>query len=216
LKDALNAEGDPDRLMFVKLRSGTRGENVMCIKHRDLESLGASQAFTHNHHLIQEEIKNPVLMFNRKTVFRFYILLFDKSVYVSRHGVVVMHGEDYNPTDPNYKAHVQHNGVGNTAVRFPFFKLPYNDVWFEELKKLTQALRPVLDVATSETSMFSYLLIGADAIPCEDGRTRLIELNTHPALIKPPMVEPVYVPVFSSTMLMTVAGLNDNTWVKIT
>lgn len=210
LDEATQSGGDPNRLLFVKLRSGTRGEHVSCVKYSELPSLELSPD-----HIIQEGINNPALFMNRKTVFRFYIFIFDGAVYISKHGVVIVHGEDYDPNSTDYKIHVQHNGEGAEPIKFPLAHLPYSHTWIDALKNLTRALLPVLEVARKDSSLFRYLLIGADGMPCEDGKVRLIEMNAHPSLVRAPMIEPVYVPVFSSMMLMVVPGLNDNTWVRI-
>jgi hypothetical protein len=211
VEDAIASGGDPNRLMFVKLRSGTRGEHVSCVKHSDLATLSGLT----KDHIIQEGINNPALYFNRKVVFRFYIFIFNKQVFISKHGVVIAHGEEYDPNNTDYKIHVQHNGQGAEPLRFPFYGLPGHEVWMEKLKDLSRALLPVLETARNASSLFRYIVLGVDGIPCTDEKVRLVEINAHPSLIKPPMVEPVYVPMFSSVMLMTVAGLNDNTWVKI-
>ena len=212
LEDAVNSGGDPERLMFIKGRAGTRGEQVWCVKHADLHK----EEVVKNNHIIQENISNPALFYNRKAVFRFYILIYDKQIFISKHGVVVVHGADYDPSVIDHEIHVQHNGQGSEAVRFPFFKLPYMDMWFEHLKTLIRNLLPILEPVRQRSTRYNYLVIGADGLPCMDEKVRLIEFNTIPSLIKPPMVEPVYAPMFGSMMLLTVTGLNDNTWIKIT
>lgn len=211
LGEAMASGGDPERLMFIKSRAGTRGEQVWCVKHGDL----AKEQVVKNNHIIQENINNPALFFNRKAVFRFYIFIHNKQIFISKHGVVVVHGADYDPSITDHKVHVQHNGQGLEAVRFPFFKLPYMDTWFDQLKDLTKSLLPILEPIRKNSTLYNYLVIGADGIPCVDEKVRLIEFNMIPSLIKPPMVEPVYAPMFGSVMLLTVTGLNDNSWVKI-
>lgn len=212
MKSALAVGGDPDRLMFIKLRNGTRGENVWCTKYADL----GKEKIIEGQHIIQENISNPALFYNRKTMFRFYLFIYNKQIFLSKHGVVVVHGADYDPSVTDHKIHVQHNGQGLEAIRFPFFKLPYMDVWFDQIKDLSRKVLPILERVRKESSLHRYLVIGADGIPCTDDKVRLIEFNTFPSLIKPPMIEPVYAPMLSSVMLMTVTGLNDNTWVKLT
>jgi prolyl 4-hydroxylase len=211
LDAAIESKGDPDRLMFIKARGGAGGLQVSCVKHSELSAIGKLKPG----YIIQEGVQNPALFLNRKTVLRFYLLVFDGAVYISKHGVVIAHGKDYDPTSTDYKIQIQHNGAGKATIRFPFYKLPQNDVWFEQLKALTRGVLPVLEGMRKRSTLFHYGFIGADGIPCEDGTVKLIEFNMQPALDRPPLVDSVYVPVFSSVMLMTVAGLNDNTWVKI-
>jgi hypothetical protein len=210
-EEAAASAGDPERLLFIKLRSGTRGEHVVCVKHKDLAGLD----FVTKHHIIQEEISNPTLLLGRKFVLRFYIFIFNQQIFLSKHGVVVIHGEPYDKNSTDYKIHIQHNGEGVSAIRVPFYKLPDMSMWFEKLKGLTSALQPVLEVARKDSSLFRYLVIGADAIPCQDGTVRLVEFNTHPSIVNEPMVTPVYVPMFSSVMLAVVAGIYNDSFVKI-
>ena len=211
IDEAIQSGGDPQRLMFVKSRLGAGGFQVSCVKHSDL---GSIEKFDSSY-IIQEGVQNPALFLKRKVVLRFYLFVFDGAVYISRHGVVIAHGKDYDPTSTDYKIHVQHNGRDADTLRFPLYKLPHNDAWFEELRGLAHNVLPVLENMRKRSTLFYYGFIGADAIPCEDGTVKLIEFNMQPSLEKPPLVDTVYVPVFSSVLLMAVAGLNDNTWIKI-
>ena len=209
-EEALSVGGNPDRIMFVKGRAGTRGEQVSCMKFSELVN-----AEIKNTHIIQEEIANPVLYYGRKVVFRYYIIPYDNEIYISRHALVIVHGQEYDPASTEYKVHIQHNGNDNEAVRIPLNKLPNGREWFESITHLTRALLPVLSKIRRASSLFRYLIIGADAIPCADGKTRIVELNIYPNLTNPAMRDEVYVPVMSSVLLKAVAGLDNGSWVKI-
>ena len=210
-EEAIGSAGDPERLLFVKLRSGTRGENVVCVKHKELNTVADFK----DTHIIQEGIQNPVLYYGRKVVFRYYIFIFNKKIFISRHSGLIVHGDQYDPTVTDYKVHVQHNGKDSQAIRLPLEDIPNGKWWMDRIKETTTAFLPVLEAARRDSSLFRYLIIGADGIPCIDNKVRLIEMNTHPAMVKPPLVDRVYVPVFSSMMLMTVAGINNGTWIQI-
>lgn len=209
-EEALSVGGNPDRLMFIKGRSGTRGEQVSCVKFSDLANTEVA-----SNQIIQEEVSNPALYYGRKVVFRYYIIPFDRSIYISKHALVIVHGKEYDSTSIDYKIHVQHNGDDNEAIRIPLNKLPNGQEWFASIVNLTKALLPILDKTRRASSLFHYLIIGADAIPCMDGKTRIVELNIYPNLLNPAMRDAVYVPVMSSVMLKTVAGLDNGSWLKI-
>jgi prolyl 4-hydroxylase len=201
---------DKDRVLFIKERAGTRGEGVRCVRSTELE-----QADMPDSCIIQESVSNLVLFANRKLVIRFYILIYNQCVYINRNGVAIVHGFDYDPESTEHRVQIQHNGKDAVIDRYPFPQHPSYEYWFEKTVESIKAFAPIFDDARKESSLFRYLLIGADGLPCTDERMRLLEFNTYPNMMKPPMETPVYIPVFSSLLLYTMAGINNNSWVRV-
>jgi len=201
---------DKDRVLFIKERSGTRGEGVSCVRSTDLETTEVPATC-----VIQESVSNLVLHNKRKLVIRFYILIYNQCVYINRNGVAIVHGFDYDPESTEHRVQVQHNGKDAVIDRFPFPQHPAYDYWFNKTVESVREFAPIFDDARKQSSLFRYSLIGADGLPCTDERMRLLEFNTYPNMMKPPMETPVYIPVFSSLLLYTMAGINNDSWVRV-
>ena len=201
---------DKDRVLFIKERAGTRGEGVSCVRSTELDKADMPDTC-----IIQESVSNLVLFANRKLVIRFYVLIYNQCVYINRNGVAIVHGFDYDPESTDHKVQIQHNGKDAVIDRYPFPQHPAYDYWFEKIAESVKAFAPIFDDARKQSSLFRYLLIGADGLPCTDERLRILEFNTYPNMMKPPMETPVYIPVFSSLLLYTMAGINNDSWVRV-
>lgn len=199
-----------DRVLFVKSSTGTRGEGVWCIRSTQLPDFVLPK-----NHIIQENISNLKLLDERKMVFRFYILIFNKCVYIHRKGVAILHGPKYDSESTDHKVQIQHNGPDAVKDSYPFSMVPDHDYWFDKLVEATKAIAPVFERARQESSLYRFILIGADGLPCTDDCVRVLEFNTFPNMVNNAQENPVYAPVLSSVLLLTVAGLNDNAWVRI-
>jgi len=93
--------------------------------------------------------------------------------------------------------------------------VPDHDYWFEKIADAAKVLTPVFEKARKESSLFRFILLGADGLPYLDDCVRVLEFNTFPNMVNNAQEDPVYAPVLSSVLLLTVAGLNDNAWVGI-
>jgi hypothetical protein len=83
------------------------------------------------------------------------------------------------------------------------------------LIELTENMLPVVDDVRNASTEDKYILLGADGIPCQDSKIRLVEINTYPNLLKPPVNMLVNMPVISSMMLKLVTDVNDGSWIDI-
>jgi len=209
-KEEALAYSDKDRVLFIKERAGTRGEGVSCVRSSELVT-----GEVPDNCVVQENVSNLILFDGRKVVIRFYVLIYNQCVYVNRNGVLIVHGPKYDPESTDHKVQVQHNGKDAVIDRYPLPQLPTYDYWFSKTVETVKAFAPVFDDARKQSSLFRYSLIGADGLPCTDGRLRLLEMNTYPNMMKPPMEAPVYIPVFSSLLLYTMAGINNDSWVRV-
>ena len=111
-------------------------------------------------------------------VFRFFILLHNKQVFLNRNSFAVVHGVEYDSNSTAYEIQVQHHGEnGNQVIRFPLRDLPQYDDYINRLTILTNKILPVLDNVRTASSENSYILLGADCIPCQDGTVKLGDMN---------------------------------------
>ena len=199
-----------DRVLFVKSSTGTRGEGVSCIRSTQLPEFELPKNF-----ILQENIANLALRDERKMVFRFYVLIYNQCVYIHRKGVAIVHGPKYDADSTDHRVQIQHNGPGVVKDSYPFSKVSDNDYWFDKIVEAATALAPIFERARQESSLFRFILLGADGLPCTDDCVRVLEFNTFPNMVNNEQEDPVYAPVLSSVLLLTVAGLNDNAWVRI-
>lgn len=201
---------EQDRVLFVKSSVGTRGEGVRCIRSSQL-----TEFVLPKNYIIQESVSNLRLFDERKMVFRFYILIFNKCVYIQRKGVTIVHGPKYDADSIDYKVQIQHNGPDVVKDSYPFSDIPEYGYWFDKLVEAAKAVSPVFERARQESSLFRFILMGADGLPCLDDCVRVLEFNTYPNMVNNAQEDPVYAPVLASVLLLTVAGINDNSWVRI-
>lgn len=204
------SHANDDRVLFVKSISGTRGEGVFCIRSTQLPNFELPK-----NHIIQESISNLSLFDERKMVIRFYVLIYNKCVYVHREGVVIVHGPKYDADSTDHKVQIQHNGPDVVKDLHTFSRTSEYAHWFDRIISATKAMAPVFEKARQESSLFRFALMGADGLPCNDDSVCVLEFNTFPNMVNNPQEDPVYVPVLSSVLLITVAGMNDNSWVRI-
>lgn len=204
------AYGESDRVLFVKNSVGTRGEGVSCIRSKQLPEFELPKNY-----IIQEAVSNLMLFDERKMVLRYYILIYNKCVYIQRKGVAIVHGPKYDADSIDYKVQVQHNGPDVVKDSYPLSDLPQYGYFFNKIIEATKAISPVFEKARQQSSLFRFILIGADGLPCTDDCVRVLEFNTYPNMVNNKQEDPVYAPVLSSVLLLTVAGINDNSWVKL-
>lgn len=211
VQEALNCGDTKDRVLFVKGRGGTGGQEVSCIRYSDLTSYVLKPNY-----IIQEAIDNIELYENRKMVFRFFVLIHNKKVHLNRNSFAIVHGVEYDPNSTAYEIQVQHHGEkDHEVIRFPLNTLEKYDSYMNSLQELTNNLLPVLENVRNESAEDKYILLGADGIPCKDGKIRLVEINIYPNLLKPPVDILVNMPMFSSMILKLVADVNDGSWIDI-
>ncbi len=211
VEQALNSGNTADRVLFVKGRGGTGGQEVSCIRYSELSTLKLKQ-----HYIIQEAIDNIELYENRKMVFRFFVLIHNKKVHLNRNSFVIVHGVEYDPNSTAYEIQVQHHGEkDHEVIRFPLNTLEKYDSYMNSLIELTENMLPVVDDVRNASTEDKYILLGADGIPCQDSKIRLVEINTYPNLLKPPVNMLVNMPVISSMMLKLVTDVNDGSWIDI-
>lgn len=211
VQEVLDTGNTNERVLFVKSKGGTAGQEVSCIKYSELSAFKLKENY-----IIQEAIDNIELYENRKMVFRFFILIHNKQVFLSRNSFAVIHGVEYQPNSTAYEIQVQHHGEnGNEVIRFPLSDLNQYDDYINRLIILTNKILPVLDSVTNASSENTYILLGVDGIPCHDGTVKLVEINTYPNLLKPPVDMLVNMPVLSSMMLKLVTDINDGSWIPV-
>ena len=208
---ALESGDTTERVLFVKSQGGTAGKEVSCIKYSELPGFGLKENY-----IIQEAISNIELYENRKMVFRFFILIHNKQVHLNRNSFVIVHGVNFDPTSAAYEVQVQHHGEqGNEVIRIPLSNLSQYSDYINRLTILAEKILPILEDVRTASTEDQYILLGCDGIPCQDGKVRLVEINTYPNLLKPPVDMLVNMPVVSSMLLKLVADINDGSWISV-
>ena len=113
------------------------------------------------------------------------------------------------------KVQIQNNGR-NVKKNFNTFpRISDYAHSFDRIISTTKAMAPVFEKARQESSLFRFALRGADGLPGTDDSVCALEFNTFPNMVNDPQEDPVYVPLLSSAILISVAGINDNFWVRI-
>jgi len=208
-QEVLNSTNNTERLLFVKGRGGSGGREVSCIKYSDLPSFNLKPGY-----VLQEAIDNIELYENRKMVFRFFILIHNKQVFFNKFAFAAIHGKNFDATSTDHN--VQINWFTDDVIRLPLNTFEKYDYYLNMLGELVKSVLPILETVRAEYSTKdSYILLGTDAIPCLDGKARLLEFNTYPNLLKPPVDMLVNMPMFASMMLKLVADVDDGNWIPV-
>lgn len=198
-----NLTSESPSIYFIKGRWGTSGEQVQCISRCDLQKLELPENY-----VIQEGIENIQLFHGRKMVFRFYVLIFNKKIFLFTNAIAIVHASKYIPQSTDYEVQIKHSGYhlkDSKVELFPIDQLHNGSNFIEQLKLTVQTILPILERVKSYSSESEYQLLGIDGIPCEDHRVKIIEINTYPNLIHTPYInEMVNVPVLTSMMLQVI------------
>lgn len=222
LEDAIR-EVDTTKIpiLYNKLRSGTVGKQVNCVRSSELEYFSLKP-----HHVLQECVTDPLLYNNKKLEFRFFVLIHNKEIHLSNMGFAYVHtGGDFDPNSTDWLMQVKKvDGVyigreeGDGEVRvMPMDEMSENDQFFDALTLMMKGAAPALEAARQQSDENKFTIMGCDAIPKLNGTTQLLELNTYPNFVHVDhyINQRVNMRVFSAVLLKTITKIDNGTWIKI-
>lgn len=213
VEDAL-AYGSPDTsVWFVKNPHSTGGNKMSCVSSADLASTDLPEGY-----ILQEGVKDPLLVDGKKCTARMYVLVWAGSVYLYQNGFLVVHGADYDPDSTDYSVQIEHSGYADSASPVTLMELAKLDKckdYLLEIEGLVGGLGPILRPLVEATDLDTYIPLGIDVMLQDGGGVQLIEINaipnfTHTAEIN----KAVNVPMFRS-MLETLLGRQPKTFKEV-
>jgi prolyl 4-hydroxylase len=212
-RSELNPDTDP--ICFIKGRYGTAGEQVQCVRTADLAQISLPE-----HTIIQRSVRNLWLYNHRKMVIRFYLLTHKHTVWVGKDAFAIIHGQPYDPDSTDYDVQVRHAGymAADSKIKLlPFQQLSDDGPdWAQAIKELSTGISPLFRNLSLACDRDSYALFGIDAIPTQEGKLQMIEINNYPNMQHTAAVnEQVNIPCIASLMALTLTGLNNGFWTPI-
>jgi hypothetical protein len=216
LKEAkyeLNPLTDP--ICFVKGRHGTGGGQVQCVKTSDLERISLPA-----HSVIQESVQNLWLYNQRKVVIRFYMLTHMNATWFGRGAFAVIHGEPYDPYSTDFSVQIKHSGYMQEESKIRLLPLQslseVGPKWERAIEELSKGISPLFQNLSLSCGRDVYALFGIDAIPTEEGKLQMIEINNYPNMLHTAAVnDHVNIPCIASLMALTLTGVNDGFWTPL-
>jgi prolyl 4-hydroxylase len=177
---ALDAtQSKPSTLFFVKDAQGTRGRGMRVVTREDLKSckVDASQ-------IIQQAVQYLTLLNGCKFVVRFYLLVHDRSLFLHRRSVMIVHGSPYLADSTDYKVQIAHDfdQPESTAQLINSNAVREGRQWHESITQRVMEVLPALQPLIDATSHDCYAFIGGDALIEYTGEAKLIELNPFPCM----------------------------------
>ena len=160
---------------FVKGALGSLGEEVQCMRMRDLR-----YSTIDRDSVVQKGIMDVQLFEGRKCIVRIYVLEYDGRIYMFKKGLVIVHAGPYNPESCSRHVQIDHKVDG--VSKFPLEGTPF----FEHMGRmktmvedLTELFRPH-ETSASDPSQHTFALYGLDVLFTKEGRPVLLEVNSTP------------------------------------
>eukprot|EP00434_Breviolum_minutum_P043505 symbB.v1.2.038786.t1/scaffold6174.1/size20348/1 len=200
VEEALEAtEGSESALFFAKLPEQSGGRGIRVLQREDLtKDLSSDYVF-------QRAVQDLELLDGRKFVIRYFFWVYQGCLYLHDHGVVIVHGADYDPNSVSEAVQVRHDWYDSDSETY-LITLQSSDQaprWrraiAERLQELAPALAPLLQASGDKGR---YALVGGDALMQRNGEAKLIELNMYPNLCSQQAVvdKGVFLPVLEDMM----------------
>ena len=130
--------------------------------------------------IIQEEIKQPLLIDHKKCVLRIWLVLIDNSFYLSSNGVIVIHEKKYEPNILNKNIHISHDPHKVCFESFKSF-----DFYSSAFQHLQHILTPICNLFLKKIELKAncFQVFGLDIIYNTKYEPFLIEINSWPNMI---------------------------------
>ncbi|SBS31137.1 Tubulin-tyrosine ligase family protein [Marinomonas aquimarina] len=199
IEDALQHQGDPVPIWFVKNRFGTGGKGMSCVSQQDL----ASTELPANH-IIQAGVTDLALFDGRKFTARAYCLIWNHTIYLYQNGFLVVHGREYDANSTDYAVQIDHAGYHSEEGPVQMHQLinysEYERYW-PGIKQLMQSMGALLEPTRLAADSTHYILLGIDVLLREDGSAQLLEINSFPNFIHShEIIQQVNIPFFSAAL----------------
>lgn len=204
IEDAINHQGEPTPIWFLKSVHGTGGKNMSCVAN---DALADTELQTN--YIIQAGVTNLTLFDGRKFTCRAYCLIWDHKIYLYQNGFLVVHGQSYDPNSTDYAVQIDHTGYADKhspVTMLPLLRYPEYDRYYPEIRKLIETLTPVLEPTRLAADSSHYIVLGIDMLFRADGSVRLLEINSIPNFVhSKEIIDKVNIPFFTA-MLRTMLG----------
>jgi prolyl 4-hydroxylase len=197
-------ESGDSEVWFVKPTTASAGRGMQCLTSEQLRNIELPP-----HHLVQEQIADPLLIDGRKFVTRCYVLAWARRLFVFDEGHVRVHETPWSPTTTDWDAQVGHTTTGfpDHGPLQPASETPIADTFAGQATSLVSQFAPVFSPIVAASSTSHYLLGALDYIVTADGGASVLEFNAMPNLLQGNhMNERVNLPLLTEALRLMCAG----------
>ncbi len=204
----------PSGVVYLKDRFGTRGQQVKCVRREDLYDY-----YLPDRWIIQEGVQNISLYDDVKIVFRCYVIVVNKEVWVSNRFFGITHEVKYDPEAADLLMQVQHAHYAEPDSKIQLipghYLASYDRIIFE-LDRLLSRAYPIFGPLIETSNEDRFALLGLDILQTWDGSLRFIEINSFPSFGHPDnVVDEVNIPMFQWLFLKMFVGINLGTCFRV-
>jgi GR25 family glycosyltransferase involved in LPS biosynthesis len=171
----------PDTNYFLKYAGNNGGKQVHI--YNNIDDIKNHIINDNRPYIIQEEVKNILLIKNKKFVLRNWIVLVDDEFYITTDGVCIIHEKDYDKFNIDRKIHIEHD-ISKITYE------PYNKMYFYDttFKKLYDLLTDICNNIIKKNLIMRdncYQILGLDIIFDNKLIPYIIEINSWPNMSVP-------------------------------
>lgn len=193
LFDPQSVPTEPETLWFIKNPMLSGGKGIHVVRRHEI-----ADKFQPGF-IIQEAIRDLLLIQQRKFTLRGYVLAHGGKLYLFPRAITILHGAAYNRDSQEDAVQFQHTGYmdADSEVKMTPFELgDRQSQVMGSLKAMIPSVFGLFSDYLKYEKADTYCLFGIDALVTSDLNTVLIEINDRPNLVHPRVVnEQVNVPM---------------------
>jgi prolyl 4-hydroxylase len=196
---------EPDSLWYVKLPYASGGRGIRILSSQELIETELENV------VIQEAIRDVLLIEQRKFTLRLYVLVNRGKLYLFDEGFAVLHAVDYDPDSRDPEVQFAHEGYMDPASGLRLLVASHLPQWKSILQNSAATLTRVFEVFRDRLRHEQdrhFCLFGVDLLVREDYSVVLVEINDRPNLVHTDRInKSVNIP-----MLAAMAGILNPDW----
>jgi len=165
---------------YLKYAGNNGGKNVFI--YNEVKKIINHVAKDSKPYVIQEEIKDMMLIDNKKFVLRLWIIIINNDFYISTNGCCIVHETKYDPSNLDRKIHIDHDISKISYVDYN--KTNFYEKSFPHVIRLSKS---VCKIISSKMKFIDncYQVLGLDIIFNRNSDPYLIEINSWPNMSVP-------------------------------
>jgi hypothetical protein len=196
---------EPDSLWYVKLPYASGGRGIRILSSQELIDSELDNV------VIQEAIRDVLLLEQRKFTLRLYVLVNRGKLYLFDQGFAVLHAADYDPESRDPEVQFAHEGYMDPASGLRLLEASQLPQWETILQNsaatLTRVFKVFRDRLRHEQDRH-FCLFGVDLLVRNELSVVLVEINDRPNLVHTAAInQSVNIP-----MLAAMAGILNPAW----
>lgn len=200
-------------LWFVKAILGNGSKGMLCIAHENLKNFVLPNGF-----LIQAGVDSIELFNHKKFTARFYVLIWNRHVYLYNDGWMIVHGVDYDPKSTDYKVQIDHAGYADSNSPIKMYPLTHKEnfeKYFVNFQSVLIRMKPIFSCALQNSNLHDYTILGIDTIFQLGNKIKILKISTYPNLNHTNEInQKINIP-FVESAIETMMGINHPSLIQV-